>query len=198
MMRRHVTKSRRCEMGCEAVGAGIPGQQTEAKWKERFCEGCLLSAPGPSGRGTALARVGKGRCRQRQRRGNGVAHSAGRNNPMIAIKRAYEPRGRGDGTRILVDRLWPRGVKKEQAHIEKWMRELGPSNELRRFFGHDPERWEEFRKRYRAELRRSEAKSLLDELLEVARKDKLTLVYSARDEQHNQAVVLKEVLDAKL
>jgi uncharacterized protein YeaO (DUF488 family) len=117
---------------------------------------------------------------------------------MIAIKRAYEPPGPSDGTRMLVDRLWPRGVRKEQAYIEKWMRELGPSNELRRFFGHDPDRWEEFRKRYKAELRRSEAKSLLAELLEVARKGKLTLVYSARDEQHNQAVVLKEVLDAKL
>jgi uncharacterized protein YeaO (DUF488 family) len=78
--------------------------------------------------------------------------------------------------RILVDRHWPRGVKKEHADIEKWMRELGRSNELRRFFRHDPERSEEFRKRYRAELRRSEGKSLLDELLEVARKGKLTLV----------------------
>ena len=117
---------------------------------------------------------------------------------MIAIKRVYEAPSRGDGTRILVDRLWPRGVKKEQAHIEKWMRELGPSNELRRFFGHDPKRWGDFCKRYRTELRRSEAKSLLDELLEVASNGKLTLVYSARDEQHNQAVVLKEVLDAKL
>jgi len=117
---------------------------------------------------------------------------------MIAIKRAYEPPSRDDGTRILVDRLWPRGLKKEQAHIEKWMRELGPSTELRQFFGHDPERWEEFRRRYRAELKRAQAKTLLDQLLEAARKGKLTLVYSARDEQHNQAVVLKEVLDAKL
>ncbi len=117
---------------------------------------------------------------------------------MIALKRAYEPASRNDGTRILVDRLWPRGLRKEQVHVEKWMRELGPSNELRRFFGHDPERWQEFRLRYRNELKRPQAKPLLDELLEVARGGKLTLVYSARDEAHNQAVVIKEVLQAKL
>lgn len=75
---------------------------------------------------------------------------------MIAIKRAYDPPARGDGPRILVDRLWPRGIKKEKAHVEKWMRELGPSDELRQFFGHDPAHWREFRKRYLAELKRSE------------------------------------------
>jgi uncharacterized protein YeaO (DUF488 family) len=118
--------------------------------------------------------------------------------PVIAIKRAYEPAGRDDGRRILVDRLWPRGLKKEQLHVETWMRELGPSNELRRFFGHDPERWQEFRKRYRDELKRPQAKPLLDELLEAARNGKLTLLYSARDEEHNQAVVIKEILEARL
>jgi len=117
---------------------------------------------------------------------------------VIAIKRAYEAPSRTDGARILVDRLWPRGLKKEQAHIEKWMRELGPSNELRQFFGHDPQRWQEFRKRYRAELKRAETKSMLDELRQLARKGKLTLVYSAKDEAHNQAVVIKEVLDASV
>lgn len=117
---------------------------------------------------------------------------------MVTIKRAYEPPGRDDGTRILVDRLWPRGLKKEQAHIEKWMQELGPSHELRRFFGHDPKRWEEFRKRYRAELKRPAARMLLDELLGLAGTGRLTLIYSARDERHNQAVVLKEVLDDSL
>ncbi|HLI63307.1 MAG TPA: DUF488 family protein [Terriglobales bacterium] len=117
---------------------------------------------------------------------------------MIAIKRAYEPLSRDDGTRILVDRLWPRGLKKEQLHVEKWLRELGPSNELRRFFGHDPQRWQEFRRRYRAELKRPQVKPLLDELLEVARDGKLTLVYSAKDEAHNQAVVIKEILEERL
>jgi uncharacterized protein YeaO (DUF488 family) len=87
---------------------------------------------------------------------------------MIAIKRAYEAASRKDGTRILVDRLWPRGQKKDQVHIEKWMRELGPSNQLRHFFGHDPARWREFRKRYLAELKRPDAASMLSELLEIA------------------------------
>jgi uncharacterized protein YeaO (DUF488 family) len=117
---------------------------------------------------------------------------------MIAIKRAYDPPSRSDGSRILVDRLWPRGLKKEEAHVEKWIRELGPSNHLRKFFGHDPARWQEFRSRYLLELGRPEAAALLDELLRTARRGILTLVYSARDQEHNQAVVLKELLDRKL
>ncbi len=117
---------------------------------------------------------------------------------MVTIKRAYEAPSRNDGTRILVDRLWPRGLKKEDAHIEKWMRELGPSNELRKLFGHDPKRWEDFHKSYLGELKRAEARPLLEELLNIARKGKLTLLYSARDLEHNQAVVLKELLDSQL
>ncbi len=117
---------------------------------------------------------------------------------MIAIKRVYDPPSATDGTRILVDRLWPRGIKKEKAHVKKWMLDLGPSNELRQFFGHDPARWQQFRIRYLAELERSEVKALLDELQGLARKARLTLVYSAKDEQHNQAVVLKELLDRRL
>jgi len=117
---------------------------------------------------------------------------------MIGIKRAYASPSRTDGARILVDRLWPRGIKKQEAQVEKWMRELGPSNELRQFFGHDPARWREFRKRYLTELKRLEAASLLGELLEIARSRIVTLVYSAKDQQHNQAVVLKELLDRKL
>ena len=117
---------------------------------------------------------------------------------MIAVKRAYDPPSRADGARILVDRLWPRGLKKQEAHVEKWMRELGPSNELRQFFGHDPARWQEFRKRYLEELKRPDAVSFLAELLEIARGGTLTLVYSAKDQAHNQAVVLKELLDRRL
>ena len=116
---------------------------------------------------------------------------------MIAIKRAYDPPSRTDGTRILVDRIWPRGVTKQKAHVEKWMRELGPSDELRQFFGHDPARWREFRKRYLTELKRPEAASLLAELRKIASSGTLTLVYSAKDQEHNQAVVLKELLDKK-
>jgi uncharacterized protein YeaO (DUF488 family) len=113
-------------------------------------------------------------------------------NPEIHIKRAYEAPSPHDGTRILVDRLWPRGLKKTDAAISQWMKEIGPSNDLRKWFGHDPERWEEFRRRYEGEL---EAKrELLGELREMAKKGPLTLVYSAHDEAHNQAVVLRERL----
>jgi uncharacterized protein YeaO (DUF488 family) len=110
----------------------------------------------------------------------------------VSIKRAYEPPGPGDGTRILVDRLWPRGVTKTDAQIAQWMKEIAPSTELRKWFGHDPERWEEFRRRYRAEL--AQKRELMAELRALARKGRLTLVYSAHDEAHNQAVVLREAL----
>jgi len=112
--------------------------------------------------------------------------------PKIRIKRAYEKPSASDGTRILVDRLWPRGVKKSDAAIARWMKEVAPSTELRKWFGHEPARWEEFRRRYQAEL--AGKHELLGELRELAGKGPLTLVYSAHDEQHNQAVVLRDVL----
>ena len=115
---------------------------------------------------------------------------------IIAIKRAYDPPSRADGARILVDRLWPRGIRKHQLQVKQWMREIGPSSELRRFFGHDPARWDEFRKRYLRELKRTETANLLAELIEIARKGRLTLIYSAKDEEHNQAVILKQLLEA--
>lgn len=110
----------------------------------------------------------------------------------VRIKRAYEPPSPRDGTRVLVDRLWPRGVKKADAGIAQWMKEIAPSNELRKWFGHDPERWQEFRRRYKAELARK--RELVGQLREIARQGPLTLVYSAHDEVHNQAVVLREKL----
>lgn len=116
---------------------------------------------------------------------------------MVSIKRAYEAASPDDGVRVLVDRLWPRGLKKENAHVVEWMKELGPSNELRRFFGHDPRRWEEFCRRYRKELRRSAAHTMLDELHRIAEHGKLTLVYSAKDTEHNQAAVLREILESR-
>lgn len=112
--------------------------------------------------------------------------------PKFRIKRAYEAPSPRDGTRILVDRLWPRGVKKTDAALSRWMKEIAPSNELRKWFGHDPARWEEFRRRYEAEL--EEKRELLGELRALAKKGPVTLVYSARDEAHNQAVVLLEML----
>jgi uncharacterized protein YeaO (DUF488 family) len=110
----------------------------------------------------------------------------------IALKRAYDEPSREDGTRILVDRLWPRGVTKKNAAIDRWAKELAPSTELRKWFGHDPERWVEFGRRFRAELK--DQTELLNELRELARDHRITLVCSAHDEQHNDAVVLREVL----
>jgi uncharacterized protein YeaO (DUF488 family) len=112
--------------------------------------------------------------------------------PAVRIKRAYEAPSAADGTRVLVDRLWPRGLKKADARLSQWMKEIAPSTELRKWFGHDPQRWAEFRRRYRAEL--SGKRELVGQLREVARRGPLTLVYSAHDEAHNQAVVLRETL----
>jgi uncharacterized protein YeaO (DUF488 family) len=110
----------------------------------------------------------------------------------IRLKRAYEAPSPDDGTRVLVDRLWPRGVRKADAGIAQWMKEIAPSNELRKWFGHDPQRWEEFRRRYKAEL--AKKPELIAQLRDLARKGPLTLVYAAHDEAHNQAVVLRERL----
>lgn len=112
--------------------------------------------------------------------------------PAVRIKRAYEAPEPGDGTRVLVDRLWPRGVKKADAGISRWMKDIAPSVELRKWFGHQPRRWEEFRRRYRAEL--TGKSDLVAALRELAHHGPLTLVYAARDEAHNQAVVLRETL----
>jgi len=110
----------------------------------------------------------------------------------VRLKRAYEPAAPSDGVRVLVDRLWPRGVSKAKAAIDHWLRELAPSHELRRWFGHDVDRWDEFRRRYRAELEQhSEA---LEQLRQLAREGRITLVFGARDEAHNDAVVLRDIL----
>ena len=111
----------------------------------------------------------------------------------VKLKRAYEQPEAGDGVRILVDRLWPRGVKKEDAAIDQWMKDLAPSMELRKWFGHDPARWPEFRARYRAELKRNSDQLSL--LRQAVAKGPSTLVYGAKDEEHNQAVVLHELLN---
>jgi uncharacterized protein YeaO (DUF488 family) len=110
----------------------------------------------------------------------------------LRVKRAYEPPAPEDGVRILVDRLWPRGLSKEKAAVDHWMRDIAPSAELRKWFGHDPERWPEFRRRYREELRRHGA--LLDQIGDLAAGGAVTLVYAAHDEEHNDAVVLREAL----
>jgi len=110
----------------------------------------------------------------------------------ITLRRAYDPAAEDDGYRVLVDRLWPRGVSREKARLDEWARELAPSTELRRWFGHDPERFEEFQRRYREEL--AEHRDELEELRARARSGRLTLVFGARDTEHNEAVVLAEIL----
>src|SRR5690606_14601505 len=109
----------------------------------------------------------------------------------VGLKRAYEAPADSDGMRVLVDRLWPRGVSKAAARIDLWLKDVAPSTELRKWFGHDPEKWPEFQKRYRAELKGSAA---LAELRRLARQGHVTLVYGAKDEARNDAVVLAKLL----
>lgn len=110
----------------------------------------------------------------------------------LRLKRAYAPASPDDGTRILVDRLWPRGVSKEKAALSDWMKDIAPSTELRQWFGHDPARWNEFQRRYREELAGHDAE--IAQLRRLAMKGPVTLIFAARDEAHNEAVVLREVL----
>lgn len=111
----------------------------------------------------------------------------------IKLKRAYEAPKPSDGRRFLVDRVWPRGVRKSDLDLEAWLRDVGPSSELRVWFGHDPELWEEFQRRYRSEL--ASRPDVLAPLFEAVRHGDITLVYGARDEQHNQAQVIKTWLE---
>jgi uncharacterized protein YeaO (DUF488 family) len=111
---------------------------------------------------------------------------------MVAIKRIYQEPDPKDGRRSLVDRLWPRGVSREMARVDWWIKEIAPSNELRRWFGHDPQRWPEFKARDLEELTQHEA--LLGELRSLAGKERITLLYAAHDTEHNNAVVLRDLL----
>jgi uncharacterized protein YeaO (DUF488 family) len=113
----------------------------------------------------------------------------------IKVKRIYEPQDSSDGQRVLVDRIWPRGIGKEQAALTEWMKDVAPSTELRNWFQHLPERFAEFQRRYEAELSAPAAKLHVDRLLRWAAEGPLTLLYAAKDERHNQAVVLKQFLE---
>jgi uncharacterized protein YeaO (DUF488 family) len=112
---------------------------------------------------------------------------------MVQLKRVYEKPSRKDGFRILVDRLWPRGLTKERAAVRLWLKDVAPSTELRKWFGHDPAKWKQFQVRYRKEL--GEKKDTLDLLKQKAKEHTVTLVYGARDEERNEAVVLKRILE---
>src|SRR5689334_18129231 len=112
---------------------------------------------------------------------------------MIQLKRVYEAPSETDGLRILVDRLWPRGLTKKRAAVDYWLKEVAPSTELRKWFGHDPAKWKQFQERYRKELR--DGNDAIDFLKEKSRQGKVTLLYGARDEEHNEAFVLKTILE---
>ena len=115
---------------------------------------------------------------------------------MIQVKRAYDETSKNDGTRFLVERLWPRGVKKEDLKVEAWLKDVAPSTELREWFQHDPSKWAEFRRRYFKEL--AKRQDAWRPLVTRARRGRITLVYSAHDTEHNNAVALKEFVEQKL
>ena len=114
---------------------------------------------------------------------------------MITLKRAYDPFSRSDGRRILVERLWPRGVSKAQLHAE-WFKDVGPSTELRKWFGHDPQKWDTFRRRYAREL--DSRKEAWKPIVSAARRGRVTLIYSSHDTEHNNAVALQQYLRSKM
>ncbi len=114
----------------------------------------------------------------------------------IMTKRIYESREEREGFRVLVDRLWPRGLRKDEVHVDIWLKEVGPTSELRNWFGHDPARWAEFKKRYFKEL--AHKKDIVDQLIAAAKGKTLVLLYGAKDKEHNQALALKEYLEAAL
>lgn len=113
----------------------------------------------------------------------------------VWIRRAYDEPTHNDGYRVLVDRVWPRGVSKEDAQLDEWCKQIAPSTELRKWFGHAPERWDGFRSRYRAEL--GDRDDLVEALVERTRRQRVTLVFGAKDTEHNQAVVLAELIDER-
>ena len=115
---------------------------------------------------------------------------------MIKTKRVYEKAAKEDGTRVLVDRLWPRGISKKAAKIDQWLREIAPSDRLRKWFAHDPKKWQVFKQKYVKEL--ESKKDLAEKLKDISRSGTLTLLYSARDELHNQAIASKEFLETGL
>lgn len=115
---------------------------------------------------------------------------------MVKTKRIYDPASPDDGKRILIDRLWPRGIKKEEAKIDEWLKDIAPSGELRKWFSHDPAKWQEFRKRYKDELKKKS--ELVEKLKAEAKKGNITLLFAAKDTEHVNAVVLKEVIEYSL
>lgn len=114
---------------------------------------------------------------------------------MLKLKRVYDDVSQQDGKRILVDGVWPRGIKKEDLEHDEWYKEIAPSSDLRKWFDHDPDKWEEFKKKYKKELK--EQKDLIDQIKKDSDGHNVTLLYAAKDEEHNQAVVIKEYIENK-
>ena len=112
---------------------------------------------------------------------------------MLKLKRVYDPYAKADGMRVLVDRLWPRGMKKEEAGVDLWLKEIAPSDALRKWFSHDPDKWQEFKKRYKKEL--EDGQDVIEDLRKKAQKETVTLLYAAKDTERNNAVVLKEIIE---
>jgi len=117
---------------------------------------------------------------------------------MIATKRAYEPSAPSDGYRVLIDRLWPRGVSKADAHLDDWAKDIAPSRELREWYGHDPDKWPEFQQRYEQELQAPAAQAVLDDLANRARRGRVTLVYASRAADISDVVVVERLLNRRL
>lgn len=117
---------------------------------------------------------------------------------MLVTKRIYEPYSSADGYRVLIDRLWPRGISKADAHVDAWPKEIAPSAELRTWYGHDPEKWPEFQKRYREELKAPEARAVLDDIVRRARRGRVTLVYSSHAGDISNAAVLEPLLNRRV
>ncbi len=115
---------------------------------------------------------------------------------MIRLKRIYEPPEAADGERYLVERLWPRGISKDAARLAAWLKDVAPSAELRKWYGHEPDRWPEFQKRYREELRDEPHRAALEKLREAARRRPITLVYAAKDQERNSAAIVRQVLSS--
>lgn len=116
---------------------------------------------------------------------------------MLKVKRVYDPPSKDDGVRILVDRVWPRGITKEKARIDAWVKELGPNDALRKWFGHDPDKWDEFRRRYRVDLQARGRWADLEAIARRAQREDVTLLFGARDAMHNQAVALREMAQGR-
>ena len=155
-----------------------------------YCHAKMKNAWFPGMRNGGVLLLGQERSRGMTAHRSMTAHRVPAGH--LRLKRVYEPAAQEDGVRVLIDRLWPRGLSKAKAGVDHWMKEIAPSAELRKWFGHDPARWAEFRRRYMDELRQHTA--LLDQLREMAGQQTVTLVYGAHDEEHNDAVVLHEVL----